>query len=74
MTPQERFEHKLRWRPGHAVDTHSDLRSVCKSWVKANLPAHRWYLNVYTDVYGDTFHFECEEDAKRFRDWFNEKT
>ena len=68
MLPADIFDYRRKWLPGHEVQKHSDLRSYYFDWCKYNLEKHEWHLVKYTDVYGDTWHFEKEEDAKRFRD------
>jgi hypothetical protein len=37
MTPQEQFDYKLSWKPGHIVRLHSDLDNEGKTWCKRNL-------------------------------------
>ena len=37
MTPQEIFEYKNRWKPGHTVQLHSDIVDRGKSWCKRHL-------------------------------------
>lgn len=72
MTPQERFEYKLKWmRIGsNSVEIHSDLEFDAKQWCKKNIEQHQWNFIKYTDVYEDTFMFESEEIAMKFEKEF----
>jgi len=67
MTPQEVFEYKLKWKPGHTVRLHSDLHTRGKDWCRRHLERQRWSMSIWTDVYEHTFHFERLEDANDFR-------
>lgn len=75
MTPVEIFEYKNKWKPGYSVRLHSDLRSQAKDWCKIQLHKQQWDLNIYTNVYEDTFMFEYRQDAESFaakyRDYVN---
>jgi len=75
MTPQEIFEYKNAWKPGHVVDVHSDLHIQCKDWCRKNLNRWEWSMDTYTYVYAHTFYFELDEHAYQFRmkfkDWVN---
>ena len=66
MTPQEIFEYKMHWMPGHQVKIHSDLDWTATDWCKKNLKQWEWKVYNWTDVYEHTFAFEKEEDAVRF--------
>ena len=68
MTPLEIFEYKKRWqRAGsYGVRLHSDLRSNGKEFCKIQMFKHQWDLEIYTDNYEDTFHFEYRQDAESF--------
>ena len=70
MTPVEISEYKMRWKPGHSVDVHSDLDVQCKDWCRKNLNRWEWSMDTYTYVYAHTFHFEQEEHAKAFKTKF----
>lgn len=67
MTPQEISEYKMRWKPGHVVDVHSDLDVQCKDWCRKNLNRWEWSMDKYTYVYSHTFHFEEEQASKEFK-------
>lgn len=58
MTPQEIFDYKNRWKPGHTVRLHSDLEDRGKEWCKRALEKHQWDMVKWTDVYEHTFCFE----------------
>jgi len=68
MTPQERFDHKLRWMgiDSNAVKLHSDREFDGKQWCKKNLEQHQWGFSKYTDMYEDTFYFETKEMKHKF--------
>ena len=70
MTPQEIFEYKNAWKPGHVVDVHSDLHIQCKDWCRKNLNRWEWSMDTYTYVYAHTFYFELEESANQFKQKF----
>lgn len=72
VTPQEIFEYKLAWKPGFAVDVHSDLDVQCKNWCRRHLERWEWSVSVYTDVYSHTWHFEKLEYANDFRAAFSD--
>jgi len=67
MTPQEIFGYKQKWLPGVEVVIHSDRRQEAKSWCKQNLEQQRWSFHYFTNVYEDSFYFELEAEADRFR-------
>lgn len=71
MTPQDIFEYKLRWHPGHEARVHSDLDIQAKTWCRRNLERHQWAVATYTDVYEHTFMFEHIHSAKLFAQEFN---
>lgn len=75
MTPQEIFEYKNSWKPGHTVIVHSDLDVQCKDWCRKNLNRWEWSMDTYTHVYAHTFYFEFNEHAyqfsMKFKDWVN---
>ena len=70
MTPIEIFEYKLKWKPGYTVRLHSDLRRQGKDFCKVMMSKQQWDMNEYTNVYEDTFMFECKQDAKLFKEKF----
>ena len=70
MTPQEIFEYKNSWKPGFAVDVHSDLDVQCKDWCRKNLNRWEWSMSLHTDVYRHTFYFESPLHAKQFSEKF----
>ena len=74
MTPQERQDHKRKWRMAslYVCETHTDLRSMAKSWCKEKCEQHEWDLKQFTDVYGDTFRFEFKEHFEEFSAWYAE--
>ena len=72
MTPQEIFEYKNRWKPGHTVQLHSDIVDRGKSWCKRHLEQHQWSVSIWTDVYEHTFHFENEQAAGTFTQEFKQ--
>ena len=67
MTPQEIFDYKQGWKPGHTVQLHSDVVDRGKTWCKRNTPRHKWSVSTWTDVYEHTFHFEDPEVALTFQ-------
>jgi len=72
MTPQERFDYKLRWMNlnSNPVEIHSDREFDAKQWCKKNLEQHQWNFSKYTDVYEDTFYFEDELTKHEFEKEF----
>lgn len=70
MIPVEVFEYKQKWKPGHVVRLHSDLRSQGKDYCKVQMFKHQWDISEYTDVYEDTFYFEYKQDANAFKNKF----
>jgi len=72
LTPVEVFEYKQRWKPGHTVKLHTDLRRDGKYYCRVQMMAPQWNITEYTDVYEDTFHFEYLTDAKMFAAHFKE--
>lgn len=72
MTPQERFDYKLRWMElnSNSVKVHSDSEFDAKRWCKTNLDQHQWHFTKYTAVYEDTFHFESSVTCKLFEKEF----
>lgn len=74
MTPQERFDYKLRWMHlnSNPVEIHSDLEFEGKQWCKKNLEHHQWHFSKYTAVYEDTFYFETEEMQRSFEEEFEQ--
>ena len=58
MTPQEQFEYKQSWLPGHTVRLHSDVVDKGKTWCKRQCERHEWSCTTWTDNYEHTFHFE----------------
>lgn len=71
MTPQEIFEYKQQWKPGHTVRLHSDVVDRGKTWCKRQLEKHQWSVTTWTDVYEHTFHFEDAATAQHFVMEFN---
>lgn len=70
MTPQEQFEYKQKWMPGHMVRLHSDLRSQGIDWCKQWMNPIHWKHTKWTGVYEDTFHFEKLAQAKGLAEKF----
>lgn len=70
MTPQEITDHKAKWRPGFAIEYHTDLKHEAKAWVKANVAQHQYHHHTYTDVYYHTYEFEMPSDAHDFKALF----
>ena len=66
MTPQEQFDYKLSWKPGHIVRLHSDLDNEGKTWSKRKLERHQWSFTTWTASYEHTFHFESAYVAQQF--------
>lgn len=66
MTPQETFEYRLRWKPGHCVALHSDLEVAGKAWCKRALEPYEWGFTAWTAVYEHTFCFENIIAAQNF--------
>lgn len=72
MTPQEIFDHKLKWiGTAFNVEAHSDIFYECIAWCKKNCEQHQWSYSKYTDVYAHTFNFELKEHALDFYSNFN---
>jgi len=72
MTPIEVFEYKNKWKPGFSIRLHSDLVNEGKTWCRKNMARHEWSMTEWTNVYEHTFHFENENNAKQFKEKFNE--
>ena len=72
MTPIEIFEYKNKWKPGFSIRLHSDLVDQGKTWCRKNMERHQWSMTEWTNVYEHTFHFENENNAKQFKEKFNE--
>ena len=72
MTPIEIFEYKNKWKPGFSIRLHSDLVNEGKTWCRKNMERHQWSMTEWTNVYEHTFHFENENNAKQFKEKFNE--
>ena len=72
MTPLEIFDHKRKWmmKSHYEHETHTDLRSEGLDWCKKNCEKHQWSMKSFTDIYGDTFNFEREEDYNNFMEWY----
>jgi len=66
MTPQEQFEYKQSWLPGHTVRLHSDVVDKGKTWCKRQCERHEWSCTTWTDNYEHTFHFENICAAQNF--------
>jgi hypothetical protein len=66
MTPQETFEYKMHWMPGHPVRLHSDLTDQGKTWCRRNLERYQWSFTAWTHNYEHTFHFEDIRVAQNF--------
>ena len=49
MTPQERETHKRKWRMAslYVCETHTDLRSMAKTWCKKKCEQHEWDLKQF---------------------------
>ena len=75
MTPLQIFDHKRKWMMGKhfEYETHTDLRSESFDWCKENCEKHQWSIKTFTDIYGDTFHFELEKDLSSFMAWYKER-
>lgn len=70
LTPQEVFEYKQQWKPGHTVKLHSDQVDSAKAWCRRQLMRQHWSMSEWTDVYEHTFHFEDDRAAKTFAEEF----
>jgi hypothetical protein len=66
MTPQQIFDYKREWMPGHVVTLHSDLTSAGKDWCKRQCEKQEWHFKSYTDIYQHTFMFENIKAAQNF--------
>jgi hypothetical protein len=72
MMPLEIFDYKRRWRAhAHVVTMHSDLRWVCRDWVKANVEVQCFVIQEYSAPYEDTYLFERRRDALSFQKEFS---
>lgn len=71
MSPQEIFNYKLRWLPGHTVRLHSDLVDQGKTWCKRQCRKEEWSCTTWTAPYEHTFHFEDIQAAQNFEMEFN---
>ena len=47
MTPQEIFEHKLKWKNKNIVKIHEDWLAEGKDWCKKNLGLHEWLSLIH---------------------------
>jgi hypothetical protein len=76
MTPQEIFEYKQGWKPGHTVRLHSDLADTGKTWCRRGLERQTWSMTEWTGAYEHTFHFEdpvaAQNFAMEFSNWVNQ--
>lgn len=74
MTPQEIFDYKRKWFPGHEVIVHSDLRDHARDWCKTRLEKHEYGIS-WTHPYAITYRFESIRVAQNFEhefiDWVN---
>lgn len=66
MTPQDKFDYKMRWWPGHQVRIHSDLDWKARQWCKRTLESEDVGFTSFTDVYEHTFHFKDIKAAQNF--------
>lgn len=67
MTPQQIWDYKMKWLPGHAVSIHSDLSDhIARHIVTQQLPPHKWHYKKWTNVYEHSYLFESEQDANIF--------
>lgn len=66
MTPQEQFDYKQQWLPGHCVRLHSDIVDRGKTWCRRQCERHEWSMTQWTDSYEHTFHFENIYAAQNF--------
>jgi len=66
MTPQEIFEYKQSWLPGHTVTLHSDVVDRGKTWCKRQCEKYEWSCTTWTGPYEHTFHFENIYAAQNF--------
>jgi len=66
MTPQEIFEYKQSWLPGHTVRLHSDVVDRGKTWCKRQCEKYEWSCTTWTNVYEHTFRFENIYAAQNF--------
>ena len=70
-TPQMIYEYKQDWKPnGYSVSICSDLDVKGKMWCRDRLERWQWSMSTFTDHYEHTFHFEFEEDAEEFKEYF----
>lgn len=70
MTPQEIFEHKLKWKPGIIVDIHSDLANEAKTWCRRNVAPESWSFDSWVGPYAHRFTFEDSYQAYQFHKTF----
>ena len=74
MLPLEIYDYKRQWiYKGHSVSVHSDWRWSCKAWIKSQLLQHQWHMKEFTNVYEDTYLFESEVMANKFKAQFSEQ-
>ena len=75
MTPQEITDYKRSWIMASyfQAETHTDLRTECVDWCKANCEQHQWDMKRFTDIYGDTVRFELQEHHSAFDAWYKER-
>ena len=66
MTPQEIFEHKLKWKNKNIVKIHEDWLAEGKDWCKKNLGLHEWAVEGNVEPYYCHFSFEHKQDADNF--------
>ena len=68
MTPQERWEYKLKWMKENPfeVTAPSDLKYDCMDWCRTHLDQHEYEYKPFTGPYYDTWLFENVTDALKF--------
>ena len=72
MTPQDLFEYKNSWMPGHRAQIDMDSHEAAKNWCRRNLERHQWSFRRHTRMDDShTVHFESEDKKKEFVDYYN---
>ena len=66
MTPQEIFEHKLKWKNKNIVKIHEAWLAEGKDWCKKNLDLHEGAVERNREPYYCHFSFEHKQDANNF--------
>lgn len=74
MTPQERWEYKLKWlKEPVQVDAPSDLKYDLMDWCRTRLDQHLYEYRPFIGPYYDRYLFESVVDALAFSKFLVER-